>query len=210
MRKVNKGVPCEDFEEFNKKPHTNWSETEGRSRIWREHILKNEQAGMSGYTETPVSLDSSHIDHFRKQVLFQDYIFRWENYIVDSLDEDYGAKYKDRQISTRDDNLKLINPVEEDAERFFYYEATGKMIPAPGLNDRDKERARFTIEKFNLNHSSLKERRRLILNLNLDSYKDYSDDELLQILSADGFISVAQQTVNEWKETKNDLNDDKQ
>lgn len=210
MRKVNKGVPCEDFEEFNRKPHANWSETEGRPHIWREHILKNEQAGMSGYTETPVSLDSSHIDHFRKQALFQDYIFRWENYIVDSLDEDYGAKYKDKQISTRDDNLKLINPVEEEAERFFYYEATGKMIPAPGLNDRDKDRALFTIEKFNLNHSSLKERRKLILTLNPESYKGFSCDEILQILSTHGFMSVAQQTVDEWKETLNDLNDDKQ
>lgn len=210
MRKVNKGAPCEDFEKFNREPHTHWSETEGRSRIWREQILNNEQDGLSGYTEAPVKLDSSHIDHFRKQALFQDYIFRWENYVVDSLDGDYGAKYKDKQISTKDDNLKLINPVEEDAERFFYYEATGKMVPAPGLSDRDKERALFTIEKFNLNHSSLKERRKLILTLNLDSYKDYSDDEILQILSAQGFMSVAQQTVNEWKETKNDLNDDKQ
>jgi len=200
MRRINKGLPSEDFERFTKKPHRQWDEAGRHIAIWRKHIIDNEQSGVSGYTEAPVDYDRSHIDHFLKRALFQDYIFRWENFVVDSCDEDFGAKYKDKHIHTEFDNLKLINPVDEDAERFFYYEANGKMIPANGLDACDYERAKFTIERFNLNHQSLKDRRKRILNLDISSYQGLNYDDILTALSCDGFESVARQALVEWME----------
>lgn len=212
MHKINKGVPSEDFTQFNRVKHTQWEEAKAHTHIWREHILDNEQNGLSGYTEVPIKVDNSHIDHFLKRNLFQDYIFCWENYIADSNDEDYGAKYKDNkaEIKTQQENLKLVNPVEEDAERFFYYEANGKMIPAYELSVHDKERAQFTIDSFNLNHKSLMERRKLILSIELEAYDDFSRDDMIKALGSNGFPSVALQTINEWFVKKEEQKNDEQ
>lgn len=212
MHKINKGEPSDDFKKFNRKRHTQRKEANGHTHIWREHIIEKEQDGLSGYTEAPITVDNSHIDHFRKQELFQDYIFRWENYVADSKDEDYGAKYKDNKagIKTKEDNLRLVNPVEEDAERFFYYEANGKMIPTPELSEQEKQRAQFTIDSFNLNHKSLMERRMRILSIDLNPYDGFSRDELMESLCSNGFPSVAAQTIDEWLEQMEEKQDDEQ
>lgn len=210
MRKINKGEPPEDFKQFIRKKHTMWKEAKGHTHIWRKHIIEKEQNGLSGYTEEPIKTDNSHIDHFRKQELFQDYVFRWENYVADSKNEDYGAKYKDNKagIRTKQENLKLVNPVEEDAERFFYYEANGKMIPANGLSALEKERAQFTIDSFNLNHKSLMDRRMHILSIELKPYEGFSREEIVKSLSCNGFPSVAVQTIDEWSGQREEENDD--
>ncbi len=49
-----------------------WEDAKEVSRTWREYILNVEQQGLSGYTEESINLDSSHIDHFRKQNSFGD------------------------------------------------------------------------------------------------------------------------------------------
>lgn len=197
MHKINKGVPCQDFVSFNREKHAKWEEAVGHIHDWRDYIIQNEQDGCSGYTEVPITVDDSHIDHFRKQALFNDYIFRWENFVADSNDEDYGAKFKDKTICTKEENLMLINPAEEDAENFFYYEATGEIVPAQGLTQQDADRARFTIDTFNLNEASLKERRKCILNQNLECYSDFEKEEIQKALSCNGFISVARQATDE-------------
>jgi len=209
MHKINKGEPSDDFKQFNRKKHTRWEEAKGHTHIWREHIIQQEQDGCSGYTEAPIRTANSHIDHFRKQALFQDYIFCWENYVADSIDEDFGAKFKDKNIHTKEENLKLINPIEENAEHFFYYLANGMMVLAQGLTEQEKERAQFTIDMFNLNHQSLKERRKLILNIDLAPYIGCSREDLMLCLSSNGFKSVVEQTVTEYFEQKEEqINDE--
>lgn len=165
--------------------------------MWREYILEFEQHRLSGYTEEPVRLDGSHIDHFRKQSLFNALVFDWNNYVVDSNNETYGAKYKDRVVRTREENDKLINPVTEDASRFFRYELSGRIAVAEGLNDEDRARAEYTMEAFNLNESSLVERRRVIINNILQPYRDLTDDDILEALASEGFTSVVEQLLRE-------------
>ena len=198
MRKIDKGIPMPSFTEFVSQHHpTKWKDAKDVSHLWREYILEYEQHLLSGYTEEPVRLDSSHIDHFRKQSLFNALVFDWNNYIVDSNNETYGAKYKDHVVRTSEENEKLINPAAEDASRFFKYELNGRIEVAEGLSDEDRTRAEYTMEAFNLNESSLVERRRLIINNILEPYRDLTDDDILEALACEGFTSVVEQLLRE-------------
>lgn len=172
------------------------------SHVWRRHILNHEQHGLSGYTEAPIRFEKSHIDHFRKQDLYQTLRFDWNNYVVDSLDENYGAKFKDNVVRTKADNERLVNPVVEDAQRFFKYELSGKMVPVDGLEEVEKQRADYTIDSFNLNEGSLMERRRMIINTVLDDFSDLSDEDVICALQSAGFPSVVEQLLKE--RTKNE------
>ena len=201
MRKINKGAPIPSFTEFVRRHHpARWEDANAVRGTWRDYILEYEQHRLSGYTEEPVRFDSSHIDHFRKQSLFSTLIFDWNNYIVDSLDETYGAKYKDNFVKTREDNEKLINPVTEDASHFFKYELNGKIAVADRVSETDRKRALYTIDAFNLNEASLMDRRRTIINTILDSFVDLEDEVILEALAAEGFTSVVEQLLQERKQ----------
>lgn len=206
MRKIDKGEPIPSFTEFVRQNHpTKWEDTKDVSHTWREYILKYEQHQLSGYTEKPVRLDKSHIDHFRKQKLFNALVFDWNNYIVDSIDETYGAKFKDKFVKTKTDYKKLINPVTEDASLFFKYELNGKIDVADGLSKQDRERAIYTRDAFNLNEASLvDQRKRIMLNI-MDCYNDLSDDLILEALAEEGFPSVVEQLLKERKTEEDSL-----
>ena len=201
MRKIDKGAPLESFSEFVKThPQARWEEAKDVSHIWREYMLHCEQHGMSGYTEEPLRLNHSHIDHFHKRSLFSELIFDWNNFVVDGVDEIYGAKFKDKHVKNREDNDMLINPVVEDAGRFFKYELNGNISVASGLSPSDAERANYTIKAFNLNEASLSERRKTIINIVLDTFENLSDESILEALEAEGFRSVVEQLLDERKQ----------
>lgn len=200
MRKIDKGDPMPSFSEFVSRNHpTKWEDAKDISRTWREYILMYEQHQLSGYTEELLRLDDSHIDHFRKQSLFNTLTFDWGNFIVDQKNDTYGAKYKDNIVKTKADNEKLINPATEDAAKFFKYEINGKIDIADGLSEHDKMRALFTLKAFNLNESSLVERRKVILNIIMDSFNDLTDEMVLEALADEGFTSVVEQLLKERK-----------
>lgn len=198
MRKLDKGEPVQQFIDFVRRNHPErWEEAENESPVWRKHILEHEQYGQSGYTEAPLHLEKSHIDHFKKQSLYPHLIFDWSNYVVDGKDDTYGARYKDNAIRNRTDNEKLINPIVEEAQKFFKYELSGKIVPADGLSEEDNERAEFTITIFNLNESSLVDRRKRIINMDIRSFEGLSDEDVLAVLLPEGFSSVVEQLLNE-------------
>lgn len=200
MRKIDKGAPMPSFTEFVRQHHpTKWEDAKDVSRTWREYILEYEQHRLSGYTEEPLRLDSSHIDHFHKQSLFNALVFDWNNFIVDGKNETYGAKHKDTVVRTDEENEKLINPAVEDASRFFKYELNGMIAPAEGLNDEDCTRAEYTIEAFNLNEGSLAERRSFIINTIMEPYKDLTDEVIRSAFAEIGFTSVVEQLLRERK-----------
>ena len=205
MRKIDKGAPINSFSEFMRTHPSKWEDAKNVSREWREHILNKEQHFMSGYTEAPISLDKSHIDHFRRQFLFNKFIFDWNNFVVDGVDETYGAKFKDNFVKTCRDNELLINPVTEDASRYFKYGLTGDISVANGLSSADAARASYTIKAFNLNEASLSERRRIIINTTLNAYKDLSDEFILEALEKEGFKSVIEQLLRERKQEEDSI-----
>lgn len=198
MRKLDKGEPAQQFIDFIRRNHPNsWEEAKDESPVWRKHILENEQYGLSGYTEVPLHFEKSHIDHFRKQSLYPHLVFEWNNYVVDSKDDAYGARHKDNVVHNQIDNEKLVNPIVEEAQRFFKYELSGKIVPADGLGERESDRANYTIAAFNLNEGSLMDRRKRIINMDFRSFDGLSDEELLAALVPEGFASVVEQLLKE-------------
>lgn len=198
MRKLDKGEPIQQFLDFIRRRHPEkWEEVKDESLVWRKHILEHEQYGLSGYTEAPLHLEKSHIDHFRKQSLYPHLVFEWSNYVVDGKDDTYGARYKDDAIRNQTDNEKLINPLVEKAQRFFKYELSGKMVPADGLNEEETERASYTITTFNLNEGSLVDRRKKIINMDIRSFEGLSDEDVLAVLLPEGFVSAVEQLLKE-------------
>lgn len=196
MRKLSKGQPHEAIKNF--EGLQEWTLSAEFHRMWREYILSIEQHGLSGYTEAPLQIGDSHIDHFYKCSLFFNKVHSWENLVVDTIDETYGAKYKDKLVKIADDNIKLINPVTENPRQFFKYKVDGRIAPLDELSENDRERAEYTIKTFNLNEASLVDRRKTVLVL-YDSYGDASLEQLLEWLKTYGFPSVIEQMYNERK-----------
>lgn len=180
-------------------PHARWEDAKDGRPIWRKYKLSCEQHDISGYTEEPLKQENSHIDHFRKKSLFNTLVFDWNNFIVDGVDETYGAKFKDKYVTRCEDNDRLINPVIEDVRRFFKYELNGNISVASGVSPLDAKRADYTIRAFNLNEASLSERRKSIINIVMDCFRDLTDESILEALESEGFKSVVEQLLEERK-----------
>lgn len=203
MRHIYKKEAPQSFKDFvNKKKPKVWKDiqeydfTDGMKEC-RKYILEDEQMGLGGYTELPLSYDREgiHIDHFKKRSLFisaKD-IYDWNNFIVDVHvnNKSYGADYKDDNIKDRDSYNKIINPIEEDPHHYFQYMENGDIAPQADLSKIEKDKAEYTIEKFNLNHPYLRKRRSdIIKQLNSFSDNNFGCDIIKEALRAYGFLSV--------------------
>lgn len=88
--------------------------------------------------------------------------------------EEYGAKYKDKQIRSKADYDFLINPAVDTPSEYMEYTFTGEM-EAIG----QKQKGIRTISYFNLNERRLVNRRKKAI-INLNSMKDaLTEDELV-------------------------------
>lgn len=174
MKRIIKKEP-EFFSKFISKANPKvWKDLNDRGlgKDIRKFILKSEQNYQCAYTEVNISADnsSSHIDHYRKRDIFSILTFKWNNLLVASNIEFYGAKYKDKYIKRGDEAIyeSLLDPSVDDPKDYFYYSLTGRI--SPKSNDKESEnykKAYNTIEVFNLNERSLEERRKgvaLVLN----------------------------------------------
>lgn len=167
MRRIDKGQAPQIFSSFVKSNSPReWSELPAEIRSeCRRHILEEEQHGLSAYTERPLGFgqENLHIDHYRKRDLFRKLTFSWGNLLVDEHNPNYGADYKDGRngVHTSADYDKLVDPVTDDAASFFEYLFDGTIV---ARDDADKERADYTIDVLNLNHSALKRERWNVIN----------------------------------------------
>ena len=205
MRKINKSIPkdgfngskykgnCDTWEKF----HKNYKSIYEELRI---NILTKEQNYLDGYTEIYIdenNICSCHIDHYKKKDLFPKLTFDLNNYIVATLDDEFGARYKDNKYKIRrEEYAEIFDPIIDNIETFMYYNKWGGVEPKANLSAADKAKVEKTIEVFNLNHSSLKKRREALIKL-LESYNDFSGSEIKEILKGQGFISVIEQEITD-------------
>jgi len=207
MRRINKGKPFQDFENFKREKCPNsWDDFESEPEIrsnTRKYILENEQQLLCGYTELPITFEptSSHIDHFRRKSaeFFPELTFEWNNLIVSCCSDDFGGRYKDLTYlkgKSKKAYNNILNPVIENPHDYFEYTEWGQIIPKSGLNTAMILKATETIEAFKLTHESLRTRRYAMIE-NTKTYKsDFSLNEIKEYLKEDGFISVIEQFVN--------------
>lgn len=194
MRKINKGAPFDDFSQYIKryKP-SKWEDINGELKSeMRFHMLLNEQECLCGYSEIILEAEntSSHIDHFVKQDHDHNKIFDWNNFIISTIDEDYGGKYKDNTYKIRkNEYAQIFNPVIEDMSQYIEYLGDGSIVPKSDIQDSDNAKVLKTIEVFNLNCPSLKKRRRDLL-YNLNDCSKLSKDEIKRNFQPCGFLSL--------------------
>lgn len=200
MRKIKKQAPPENLAKYVRQENPQKFEEIHHSRYFPDlygecvEQLKTEQDNLSGYTEKPLKNDV-HVDHYRKQALFntQDMVFGWENLIADEHNPGYGADYKDKMVTMREEYAKLINPVLDDPHQYLTYMDEGIVKPVNGLSDQDREKAEKTIEVFNLRHPLLKELRERAIKM-VKEYKvqGLTDAEILEALHDFGFTSAVE------------------
>ncbi|MBD5174421.1 MAG: TIGR02646 family protein [Bacteroidales bacterium] len=167
----------------------------------RDYIAANEQAHLSAYTEKPLG-DRVHIDHFRKRNLYPALTFDYSNFLVDDLNDNYGACYKDNHAgeitkATFEGDERIFCPVRENMADFIEFTIDGKMKPKTGLSAKETKRVNETIRVFNLNHKTLKDRRASIIQ-EINSYRmgGLSSDEIRHSLPNTGFPTLVNWTLS--------------
>ena len=176
MQKINKGEPPAFFSDFVKKKNPKeWNDMAPIREQLREHILYNEQQGCCAYTEIKIQDGKDcHIDHFHTQNLFPNETFAYNNLLVSCNSEEYGAKYKDKQIKNKADYDFLINPVIDVPSDYMEYTFTGEMEAID-----QSQKGIQTINYFNLNERRLINRRKRAI-INLSNMKNYlTENELV-------------------------------
>ncbi len=156
--------------------------------------LKAEQNNMCGYTEIYFAEGiKGHIDHFVKREHDPHKTFDWQNFIYATRDDSFGARYKDTKIA-KDEYGDILNPVVDHPENYFEYNYLGEILPKEKLSNIDHQKAKRTIELFNLNHPTLCHRRSKMV-LSIDSLRNGGLDEgqINEYLTKEGFISLREQ-----------------
>lgn len=198
MRRIVKGIPVKslmDFAKLNKK--ATWEQVAPKVRRDVVEGLANEQLNLDGYTERLLELDdkNTHIDHFKKRTLFPQLTFKWDNLILAEHSMAFGADAKDNyskdRVKRKEDYLMVVDPVYEDPHQYFSYLLDGAIVPKAELNEKEKQKAQYTIDCFCLNNIALKQGRCDVIEA-IKSLKngDCSSNDILNYLSDYNYPSV--------------------
>ena len=202
MRKINKGDHSPLFDNFvTKYSPTHWDEIHAEGdpkdayQDTKLKILIDEQNQLCGYTEIYINELNCHIDHYKKRSVFPELTFDWNNLIVATYDDNFGARYKDNKSGIQaNDYNNIFNPVVDNVENYFDYTTWGEVTPKTAISEVDNQKAIKTIEVFNLNHNSLKNRRKNLISM-ISCYREMAKEEILTALENLGFVSVINQTL---------------
>jgi uncharacterized protein (TIGR02646 family) len=164
----------------------------------RKYILEEEQENQCAYTELPLEYEknNSHIEHLKRKdaAFFPEQTFEWSNLFVSCISSDFGGEYKVQTYlkgKTRADNALILNPALENPADFFELRSWGEITVRAELQGNVKIKAEETIKAFNLNHNSLKERRKELIQ-RVNDYKNggLNSELIIECLSGSGFKSV--------------------
>lgn len=209
MRRINKSEEPQSLRSFNKAKHENWTEISDPANrhvyndCWQQCF--EDQACLCSYTEAPLPKDKEkdkdedevkvkrHIDHYIKRDFAPDLTFCWNNMIAAVKDSRFGADYKDKHVKRNDYDKSeccytdILNPVKDEFAGRFRFSADGTIEPS----DSQDIKAEKTIELFNLNEKSLKERRKVQME-NVRTYIEdgWAKEEIPALLKERGFVSA--------------------
>lgn len=200
MRKIAKSAKVADIFQscVRANKYSKWEDfaTSTHYLRYRDFLLNFEQNGISAYTEIP--LDSKmklHIDHFRKQSMYQGLKFMHTNLFVDEINPQYGACFKDNSSgidkSAYEGPARIFDPALEDMSPFLTFDMDGNIYSAAGGDATLEERVKKTIRIFNLTHKELKSQRLGIIRT-IEAMKDggLSDDDIRLCMKGAGFPTL--------------------
>jgi len=115
-----------------------------------------------------------HIEHFRRKNAnhYPEFTFDWTNLFLSCDSASHCGHYKDRPAGAPYTPSELVKPDADDPALFFYFGSNGTIGERAGLSAADVHRARETIRVFNLNHGSLKAKRRRIAEDFFEKWKE--------------------------------------
>lgn len=175
MLQINKVEPSFFTEKKRKinepKQSSAWEELSDIRADLREYILSNEQKDMCVYCEKMITSDrrKSNIDHFKLRSLYPELTLDYNNLFVSCNNIYHCSSKKDNAKLKKDDFENIVNPI--DIEENFSYTYIGEI---EGKN----EKAKNSIEVFGLNHKSLVEERKQIINY-IEFYKETKEEILI-------------------------------
>jgi len=166
-------------------------------------LIPSEQNYQCAYTELDIEPEGrdSHIDHFRKQSMFQDLRFEWTNLFTACNHDDYGAKHKDQHIVPSDYD-DLIHPAIDHPSQYLTYNLLGKVIEVSQDVQSDAyKQAKKTLDLLNLNAYSLKQQRLAVSKQVQAVYKQLSLDEIKENVGKfDRFVEFVYHAYKEMDE----------
>lgn len=197
MRRIDKAEEPQSLRSFNKAKHEKWGEFSDKANhhVYNDCLQQciEDQACLCGYTEVPLTGEKRHIDHYIKRDFAPDLTFCWNNMIAAVKDSHFGADYKDKHVKRNDYNkseccyTNILNPVRDEFTGRFRFSADGTIEPS----DSQDIKAQKTIELFNLNEKSLKERRkRQMENVRTFIEDGLAKEEIPALLKGSGFVSA--------------------
>lgn len=178
MKQITKNETPAFLSVFLAKKHPSiWDDIAPIRQDLRKYILE-EQGSCCAYTEIRIVEDNDcHIDHYLTRNLFPEKTFEYKNMFVACNSENYGAKYKDKQVTGKSDYAFLVNPAEENPLDFLEFSFTGNVY---SINENEK--GVQTISSFNLNEETLVERRKTSIYCLLQMKEWLNEEEMVEAI----------------------------
>jgi uncharacterized protein (TIGR02646 family) len=164
VRKLDRpSLPPLCLRQFQQNPKAVWGNLRGpdRAQIWQS--LAQMQDHFCAYCQGAIKPHSqnSFIEHFYQRSDYPHWTFDWNNLFGSCNTKETCGNHKDNQAK----NISptgICKPDVHDPDILLNFLASGEVQPKPGLTAQNQARAENTIKAFNLQHSSLVNRRRTI------------------------------------------------
>jgi uncharacterized protein (TIGR02646 family) len=161
MKQVTKDVSPREFEDWKARGNEDWQPSYGilrnpEKRALHESLLA-EQGWVCCYCGRSVTLDDSHIEHFRPQERYRELALNYENLHASCLREtEPGRPLHCGHAKGADFDEELhVSPLSEDCERRFLYTLDGRII----LGDPADTGAAYMLDLLKLDIAFLRNRR---------------------------------------------------
>jgi uncharacterized protein (TIGR02646 family) len=189
MKHVEKGTSPSDFEAWKARANEDWKPTYDDLRNPEKPNLHSallaEQGYVCCYCGREISLDDSHIEHFRPQERYESLQLEYSNLHASCLRRQQRSmpRHCGHAKDNGFDESQYIAPVDPDCEQRFMYTLRGDIVPT----HTEDNRARYMGDLLALNSPALRHLREEVLSRTLDPafLASATTEELTQL--RDGF-----------------------
>ena len=189
MKYVVKDTPPTDFEAWKAKGNKDWKPTYGNLQNPEKrnlHLaLLAEQGSVCCYCGRSITVDDSHIEHFKPQERYETLELEYSNLHASCLRGQQRSmpRHCGHAKDNGFDEDRYITPADPTCEQRFMYTLRGSIVPT---HPRD-ERAEYMVDLLALDSPALQHLRNEVLSRTLDPefLASATDEDLMRI--RDGF-----------------------
>jgi uncharacterized protein (TIGR02646 family) len=170
MKHVIKGAPPAEFEAWKSQANDHWKPTyddlQNPEKRNLHKALLHEQGSVCCYCGRSISLDDSHIEHFKPQERYGMLQLEYSNLHASCLrgQQRTTPRHCGHAKGNGFDETRYIAPVDPDCEQRFMYTLRGAIIPTHSADAR----AQYMIDLLALDGTALRNLRDEVLNRAMD------------------------------------------